>query len=151
MIQKTLKMAVVIAAACAMAMMFLEGLNAAMRRSGRHALPVFTGTLIGATGIGGGVLIVPALMAASNEPLKRIIGTSVILGLVLSLITGAVYGASGALDWRITLWMTAGALLAMPIAGRLFRRMTEQQVRRLSALVIGLSITGLIIDLIVHR
>lgn len=150
-IQAGLKMAVAFAAACAMALMFLPGLNAALRQSGRRFLPIFSGALVGATGVGGGVLIVPALMTMSEEPAKRIIGTSVMLGLALSLLTGLVYGASGALNWRVALVMTAGALIAMPLAGRGFRRMSEKQVRGLSALLIALAILGMVVDLLPRR
>lgn len=150
-IQTALKMAVVLAAACAMAMLFLQNFKQAMRRSGRRALPLVTGALIGATGIGGGVLIVPALLAVSEVSLKRVIGLSVIMGLILSLITGAIYGASGELHWRIALMMTIGSLISMPLAGRLFKRANENQVRMLSGVVMALAIAGMVIDLAVRR
>ena len=146
-IQLSLKIAVIVAAACAMALMFVRGANDAMRRSGPYFLPVFSGLLVGATGVGGGVLIVPALMAASSESVKRIIGTSVVLGLVLSIVTGLVYGAAGALAWRTALLMTAGALIAMPLAGRLFKRASDQQVKILSATLIAIAIAGMLLDI----
>ena len=150
-IELTLKLVVVVAAACAMALMFLEGLNRAMRSAGPHGLPLLSGALIGATGVGGGVLIVPALMASSQESVKRIIGTSVVLGLLLSIATGAVYGASGAIAWRTALLMTGGALVAMPLAGRLFKRASERQVRALSAALSGLAIAGMLIVIVAKR
>ena len=150
-IQLSLKIAVVIAAACAMALMFLPGLNRAMRQSGPFFLPALCGTLVGATGVGGGVLIVPALMTISTESVKRVIGTSVVLGLVLSIATGLVYGAAGALAWRVALLMTLGALVAMPAAGRLFKRASENQVRLLSAALIVISITAMLADIVARR
>ena len=134
-----------------MALMFLQGLNQAMRQSGPYFLPVLSGALVGATGVGGGVLIVPSLMAASTESVKRIIGTSVILGLMLSIVTGLVYGAAGALAWRIAFLMTVGALLAMPVAGRLFKRSSDAQVRMLSAALIAIAIAGMLIDIVTRR
>ena len=150
-IQLTLKLAVALAAASAMAMLFLKELNQAMRVHGRRALPVVTGVLIGATGIGGGVLIVPALLAASDISIKRVIGLSVIMGLVLSLITGVIYGASGEINWRIVLFLTLGALASMPLAGRLFKRASEHQVRILSGVVMALAIAGMLIDIVSRR
>ena len=150
-IELTLKLVVVIAAAGAMALMFLKGLNQAVRNAGPHGLPLLSGALIGATGVGGGVLIVPALRASSTETVKRIIGTSVVLGLLLSIATGAIYGASGAIAWRTALLMTGGALVAMPIAGRLFKRSSENQVRLLSAALIALAIAGMLIDVLNRR
>ena len=150
-IQLSLKLAVVGAAAAALALMFYQRLNNAMRHSGPYFLPLLSGALVGATGVGGGVLIVPALMAASTENIKRIIGTSVVLGLVLSIVTGLVYGAAGALAWRVALLMTAGALVAMPIAGRLFKRASDSQVRILSGFLIAVAIAGMVIDIAAHR
>ena len=150
-IQLSLKVAVVLAASSAMALMFLPGLNAAMRGSGPYVLPALCGTLVGATGVGGGVLIVPSLMSLSTESVKRVIGTSVVLGLVLSIATGLVYGAAGALAWRVALLMTAGALVAIPLAGRWFKRASENQVRVLSALLIAISIGAMLIDIVARR
>ena len=150
-IQLSLKVAVVLAASCAMALMFLPALNQAMRGSGPYFLPTLCGTLVGATGVGGGVLIVPSLMTLSTESVKRVVGTSVVLGLVLSIATGLVYGAAGALSWRVALLMTAGAMVAMPIAGRLFKRASENQVRILSAALIAISISAMLIDIVTRR
>lgn len=150
-IQASLKIAVILAAAVALAMLFLPALNQALRRKGRHLLPVATGVLIGATGIGGGVLVVPALLAVSNTSIKRVIGLSVIMGLILSMITGAIYGASGELNWRVALLMTAGSLVSMPLAGRLFKRANESQVRVLSGIVMALAIVGMVLDLAFRR
>ena len=72
-------------------------------------------------------------------------------GLVLSIVTGVVYGAAGALAWRVALLMTAGALIAMPIAGRLFRRASDSQVRILSGVLIAVAIAGMVIDIVAHR
>lgn len=151
-IQTGLKVAVVLAASVALAMLFLPALNQALRRSGRALLllPVLTGALIGATGIGGGVLVVPALLAASGASIKRVIGLSVIMGLILSMITGAIYGASGELNWRIAFLMTIGSLVSMPLAGRLFKRANEHQVRVLSGAVMALAIAGMVIELVLR-
>ena len=150
-IQMSLKLAVVIAASCALALMFLEGLNNAVRKSGPYFMPVLSGALVGATGVGGGVLIVPALLASSTESVKRIVGTSVILGLLLSVATGMIYGAAGALSWRIALLMSVGALIAMPIAGRLFKRASDAHVRLLSGALIALAIAMMLFDIVTKR
>ena len=150
-IQLSLKVAVVLAAASAMALMFLPGLNLAMRQTGPYFLPTLCGALVGATGVGGGVLIVPALMTMSTETAKRVVGTSVVLGLVLSIATGLVYGAAGALAWRVALVMTAGALVAMPVAGHLFKRASEKQVKALSAVLIAISVVAMLIDIVSRR
>ena len=47
--------------------------------------------------------------------------------------------------------MTAGALLAMPLAGRLFKRASDHQVRILSGLLIAVAIIGMVIDIIAKK
>lgn len=64
---------------------------------------VATGVLTGIVGVGGGFLLVPALVLFADVPMKKAIGTSL---LVIAMNTAAGYaGAHGALDvpWRIVL------------------------------------------------
>ena len=92
---------------------------------------------MGATGIGGGVLIVPALLLAANETPKRIVGTSILTALALSALTALIYIGGGQTDWTLALWMSAGSLLAVPLGSLLLRRVSQTFVRRsLIALVL---------------
>jgi len=62
---------------------------------------VATGLLTGIVGVGGGFLLVPALVLFADVPMKKAIGTSL---LVIAMNTAAGYaGAHGSLDvpWRI--------------------------------------------------
>lgn len=70
------------------------------------------GLLAGFFGIGGGFLIVPALMRATRMPIGNAIGTSLVAVTALGLTTSASYAVSGQLDWRI-----AGLLIAGSVAG----------------------------------
>jgi uncharacterized protein len=99
-----------------------------------------TGALVGATGTGGGVLVVPALMAEGSESTQRIIGTSLIIGLILSAVTALFYGAAGSLNLPLALWMTGGSLLAMPLARFVFKRVSGEA---LTHLVAGLALLAL--------
>ena len=87
------------------------------------------GLVMGATGIGGGVLIAPALLLAGEAP-KRVVGTSILIALVLSGLTALLYAAGGQMDWHLALWMSAGSLIAIPVASRLLRQASEAVVRR---------------------
>lgn len=101
-----------------------------------------TGSLVGATGTGGGVLVVPALMAEGSEATKRIIGTSLIIGLILSSVTALFYGAAGSLHWPMAIWMTLGSLLAMPLGRYVFKRVSSEV---LTHIVAGLAVLALVI------
>ncbi len=99
-----------------------------------------TGALVGATGTGGGVLVVPALMAEGSESTQRIIGTSLIIGLILSAVTALFYGAAGSLNLPLALWMTAGSFAAIPLARLVFKKISAQA---LTHLVAGLALLAL--------
>ena len=86
-----------------------------------------TGVLTGFFGIGGGFVIVPALVLLLGLPLTLAVGTSL---LVITLTSGAALAAhlaSGSIDWAIASTFTAAAI-AGALAGR--RRLTAVGVRR---------------------
>jgi hypothetical protein len=69
------------------------------------------GTLSGFFGIGGGFLIVPALVLATGMPLIYAIGTSLVAVTSFGLATAASYAASGLVDWRVAGLFTLGGAL----------------------------------------
>jgi hypothetical protein len=76
-----------------------------------------TGVLTGFFGVGGGFVIVPALVLLLGLPLTLAIGTSL---LVIALTSGAALAAhlaSGSIDWIIASTFTAAAI-AGALAGR---------------------------------
>ncbi|MFG1421301.1 sulfite exporter TauE/SafE family protein [Roseixanthobacter liquoris] len=79
-------------------------------RAGLAALA--TGMASGFFGIGGGFLIVPALILATGMPTIRAVGTSLLAVGTFGLATALNYAASGLVDWQI-----AGEFLAGGLAG----------------------------------
>jgi uncharacterized membrane protein YfcA len=78
---------------------------------------VATGVLTGFFGVGGGFVIVPALVLLLGLPITLAVGTSL---LVIALTSGAALAshlASGSIDWTIALAFS-GAAIAGAIAGR---------------------------------
>jgi uncharacterized membrane protein YfcA len=79
----------------------------------RHLLPrlmpagLVVGGLAGFFGIGGGFLIVPALIFATGMPLRNAVGTSLVVVTALGLTTAASYAVSGDVNW----WLVAVLLL----------------------------------------
>jgi uncharacterized protein len=69
------------------------------------------GLLSGFFGIGGGFLIVPALMLATGMSLPFAIGTSLVAVTAFGGATAASYGLSGLIDWRIALLFIAGGIM----------------------------------------
>lgn len=87
------------------------------------------GAVMGATGVGGGVLIVPALLLLSNETPKRVVGASIVIALLLSAATAAVYAGGGQIDYSLAGWMTVGALLAIVPATKVLRASSQKTVK----------------------
>ncbi|MGI9298528.1 MAG: sulfite exporter TauE/SafE family protein [Gammaproteobacteria bacterium] len=88
------------------------------------------GALMGATGVGGGVLIAPALLLLSGETPKRVVGASIVIALALSALTAVIYAGGGQINYHLALWMAAGSLLAVAPAARVLRASSQRTVRR---------------------
>jgi len=77
-------------------------------------LGLATGTLSGFFGIGGGFLIVPALMLATGMPIMNAVSSSLVAVTAFGLTTAASYAYSGLISWGL-----AGLFVAGGIAGGL--------------------------------
>jgi uncharacterized membrane protein YfcA len=89
------------------------------------------GLLTGFLGVGGGFLVVPALVVALAMPMELAAGTSLVVITVTSAAALAVRAGVGAApDWRLVLALTAAAV-AGGLAGTWVSARTD--TRRLSA------------------
>jgi hypothetical protein len=68
------------------------------------------GLLSGLLGIGGGLVIVPALAGVLGVPLKRALGTSLVAVVVLVVPGTIVHAALGHIDWTAALLLAIGAV-----------------------------------------
>jgi uncharacterized protein len=101
-------------------------------KTARHMLPWLLGTglavgaLSGFFGIGGGFLIVPALMLATGMPIANAIATSLVAITVFGGSTSANYAAAGMVDWGIAgnfvIGGVAGGVLGTLVSGKLQAR-----------------------------
>jgi uncharacterized membrane protein YfcA len=90
-------------------------------------LGLATGTLSGFFGIGGGFLIVPALMLATGMPIINAVSSSLVAVTAFGLTTALSYAWSGLVSWGL-----AGLFIAGGIAGgiggtRLARHLSERR------------------------
>jgi uncharacterized membrane protein YfcA len=88
------------------------------------------GVLTGVVGVGGGFLIVPALVAIYSLPIKDATGTSLAVIAFNSLVGMVSYSQALELDWRFTLEFVAAALAGLlgglAIGRKVESRTTEQ-------------------------
>jgi uncharacterized protein len=143
-----LKLLVLAVGSLAVASIYVPLVKRSLMRLRIRTTALITGTLVGATGTGGGVLVVPALMAEGSESTQRIIGTSLIIGLILSAVTALFYGAAGSLNLRMALWMTGGSILVMPLGRFVFTRVSGKVLTHLVAVLAMLALAILAFGLI---
>lgn len=79
------------------------------------------GLAAGFFGIGGGFLIVPALIAATAMPFAYAVGTSLVAVTALGLTTATSYALSGYVDWPLTTLLIAGGTIGAGVGIRLGR------------------------------
>jgi uncharacterized membrane protein YfcA len=77
------------------------------------------GAASGFFGIGGGFLVTPALMWATDMPISMAIGTSLVAVSAFGAATAISYAFSGMIDWPLTVLFVLGGALGGLIAARL--------------------------------
>lgn len=106
-------------------------------------MPSACGAMVGATGVGGGVLIVPTLRAMSGADIKVVVGTSTAVGLLLSVCTGLVFGGGGHIEPRLALLVTLGGALGVMLGRPLVCRLSSYTVSLVVYLLIAISLLNM--------
>jgi uncharacterized membrane protein YfcA len=106
------------------------------------------GLLTGILGVGGGFLVVPALVMLVGLPVQIAIGTSLII-IAMNSVAGLLgHIGSDSVDWTITLVFTAAGLLGTFSGMKLSRHLSSSKLQKaFSVFVIGLAIFLLIDNL----
>jgi uncharacterized membrane protein YfcA len=89
------------------------------------------GALAGFFGIGGGVLVVPGLVASASLPMILAIGSSLVSVTAFALTTATIYALAGMTDWRLVVLCIGGGL-AGGFAGSRLATMLAARKRALS-------------------
>lgn len=96
------------------------------------------GALSGYFGIGGGFLIVPALIYAGGLGMKAAIGTSLVGVTLFGLTTATRYGLAGELDLPIAGLFILGGAVAGYAGTRAAQGLPKERLRRLFAIALAL-------------
>jgi uncharacterized protein len=83
----------------------------------------------GLLGIGGGVVMVPVMTGLLHMPLKRVIGTSLVVISVMVVPGTIVHALLGHINWAIFLWLTIGVIPGAAIGSRWTIRASERTLR----------------------
>jgi uncharacterized membrane protein YfcA len=87
------------------------------------------GVLTGFFGVGGGFLVVPALVLALGIPLGEATATALVVIVVNALTALAARGGHG-VDWVATFWTGAGAVAGAGLGALLAHRISTGALRR---------------------
>ena len=90
-------------------------------------LGLATGTLSGFFGIGGGFLIVPALMLATGMPIMNAVSSSLVAVTAFGLTTAASYTWSGLISWGLAGLFIAGGIAGGLVGTRSARLLSERR------------------------
>ena len=91
---------------------------------------VVVGFLTGLFGVGGGFLIIPALVLLLGLPMTVAVGTSLVIIVINSVAGFAAHAGDAALDYRIALAFTAAAVVGSLASARVASRLPAERLRR---------------------
>ncbi|MGC1303547.1 MAG: sulfite exporter TauE/SafE family protein [Caulobacteraceae bacterium] len=85
------------------------------------------GALSGFFGIGGGFLIVPALMVSTGMPILNAVGSSLVAVTAFGLTTALNYALSGWVDWGLAGVFLAGGVVGGLVGAHLAKRLADHK------------------------
>jgi uncharacterized protein len=85
------------------------------------AIGVVAGVLSGLFGVGGGVIVVPALMAFAAMDQRAASATSLVAILPAAVVGAVTYALQGEVHWLAALTLAVGSVVGAPIGARLLR------------------------------
>lgn len=109
------------------------------------ALGAVVGALLGATSVGGGVVIVPLLIICFGLTTRSTIGTSIYIALVLTLVTTLLSAGRSDVDWRVAALMSVGSLLGVSLGSRLANRLPDVILQGAVAFLLLVAIAGMLL------
>lgn len=90
------------------------------------AVGVAAGFLSGVFGVGGGILVVPALVLVMKMDQRLAHGTSLAAVLPISLASLAGYAAAGEVDWPVALFLAVGAVAGAVLGTKLLHVLPQR-------------------------
>jgi uncharacterized membrane protein YfcA len=83
----------------------------------------------GLLGIGGGVVMIPIMVGVLHMPLKRSLGTSLVIIAFMVIPGTIVHAMLGHIDWGIFVWLTLGVVPGAVLGSRWTIRARERTLR----------------------
>ena len=103
------------------------------------------GALIGATSVGGGVLIIPVMLWL-NASIMEAVGSSLIIALLLSGLGGFVYLIEGHIQLQTVATLSLGSIPGVILGSRLTRRIPERILMIIVVFLVAVSGACLLVN-----
>ncbi|MGQ4002922.1 sulfite exporter TauE/SafE family protein [Francisellaceae bacterium CB299] len=94
------------------------------------------GTLTGFFGVGGGFLIVPALVFITAIPIKRAINTSLLVIFVVSISGFVSHYDSTSMDWYVAIMFIVGGAVGMLLANKLKIKLNDKVLQLIFSIML---------------
>ncbi|KEI34632.1 putative permease [Francisella sp. W12-1067] len=94
------------------------------------------GTLTGFFGVGGGFLIVPALMFITGIPIKRAINTSLLVIFVVSISGFISHYDLGSMNWYVAILFIVGSVTGMVLSTKLKKKLNDKILQKIFAIML---------------
>jgi len=91
---------------------------------------VIVGVVTGLVGAGGGFLVVPALVLLGGLPMEIAVGTSLVVISMKSFAALAGHLGHTSIDWKVTIAVTAAAIVGSALGGLLAGRIPPETLRK---------------------
>ena len=91
------------------------------------------GLLSGLLGVGGGIVMVPLLVAVMGLTQHRAHATSLAAIVPIAAVGALTFAAEDAIDWRVAVLLAVGALVGAQVGARLMAGTSEGVLRMLFA------------------
>ena len=116
-----------------------------MPRAALPVLGVFSGAMSGIFTVGGGLIVVPALVSLFGEKQTRAQGMGLALAAPGALIALVAYAQGGHVDWRVGLPMAVGGVLSVSWGVALAHRFSPARLRLcFSVVLLGTAVMMLV-------
>lgn len=96
---------------------------------------VFIGFINGFFGVGGGMVAVPFMTHLLGEQDKKAHATAILIILPLSIVSGVVYIAQGAVEWDTLIKVTIGIILGGILGAFLLNKMNNKLIAIIFSLI----------------
>jgi len=108
------------------------------------------GVMTGLFGVGGGFLVVPALILVLGMPFEAAAGTSLLV-IVLSSISALLFrhDAWGQVNWAVSAMVIGGGLVGSVVAARLSGRIDQKLLQKCFAILLVVLAVGMVVESLV--